>query len=93
MRQHKQLLAHVVGDMDIEAGTVPGVPLVEIAGRNRVLIENHKGIIEYGCCEIRAKVKFGCICVRGNKLELTKMTKQQLLICGGIEEVLLLERG
>lgn len=93
MRQHKQLLTQVTGGMDIEAGSVPGVPVVEIAGRSRVLIENHHGIIEYGCCEIRAKVKFGCICVRGSKLELAKMSKQQLVICGCIDEIRLVERG
>lgn len=66
---------------------VPGMPLVEIMDQSRVLIENHKGVTEYGQTLIRVKVKFGAICVCGQQLELAKMTKGQLVISGKIESI------
>lgn len=65
----------------------PTLPLVEIAGYTRVLIENHRGVTEYGCSCIRVKVKFGSICVEGSGLVLSQMTKGQLVISGNVEGV------
>lgn len=92
MRQRNHMLMQIAAGMNIEAGTLPGLPVVEIAGREQVLIENHKGIIEYGWGEIRARVKYGCISVQGNHLRLAKMTCHQLIICGCIESVQLIGR-
>ena len=66
---------------------IPSRPLVEILDQSRVLIENHKGVTEYGRTFIRVKVKFGSLCVCGIGLELAKMTKGQLVITGQIESI------
>lgn len=66
---------------------IPGRPLVEILDQCRVLIENHKGVTEYGQSFIRVKVKFGSVCVCGSRLELAKMTKGQLVIAGNIDSI------
>lgn len=71
---------------------VPGLPLVEIAGQGRVLIENHRGVCGYGREQISVRVKFGEIAVRGCGLELARMTKEQLVITGKIESVNLIRR-
>ena len=72
---------------DLPDEPIPGRPLVEIIDHSRVLIENHSGVNEYGKTLIRVKVKFGSICVCGKNLELSKMTKGQLIISGIIENV------
>lgn len=66
---------------------VPGQPIVEIAGERRVLIENHLGVAAYGKKEILVNVKFGAVCVCGCNLEIMRMTKEQLVICGRIDSV------
>lgn len=63
---------------------LPGVPIIEICNKERVLIENHRGIIGYGCNEIRVKVRYGCVCVCGNQLKLLRMSKTKLVITGKI---------
>lgn len=68
---------------------IPGLPLVEIAGENRVLIENHHGVTQYGRERISVKVKYGQVCVTGFALELARMTKGQLVITGRIDSVCL----
>lgn len=78
---------------DLQDEPIPGLPLIEIAGDRRVLIEHHCGVTEYGDCKVGVKVKYGCILVCGNDLELSRMTKDQLIICGRIEAVKLIRRG
>ena len=73
--------------MEITEEPVPGVPLVEISGQRRVLIENHKGVCGYGPEQICVWVSYGRIDVRGCDLELARMTRQKLVITGTIHGV------
>lgn len=80
-------------EMDISQEAVPGLPLVEICGEKRVLIENHRGVLSYGSEGIHVCVSYGEVVVRGCGLELAKMTREQLVICGRIDSVSLVRRG
>lgn len=78
-------------DLPGEAGF--GQPLIELAGDRRVLVEHHQGVIQYGRDKICVKVKYGTVAVSGCDLELVRMTKEQLIICGRIDSVHLVRRG
>ena len=86
-------LEKLAEDPDVPMDTLPGLPIVEIAGDRRVLIENHLGVKAYGYEKILVNVKFGCICVCGHGLELIRMTREQLVIKGRIEGITLQRRG
>lgn len=75
---------------ELPAEPIPGQPIIELAGDQRVLIERHKGVTQYGCKEIQVKLSFGCVSVSGCHLELARMTKQQLVITGIIERISLM---
>lgn len=79
-----------VSDLPLEP--LPRVPLVELAGENRILIENHKGLLEYGCNEIQVKVSYGILCVYGRKLHVANMTRQRLVIAGCIDSISIVRR-
>ena len=68
------------------------VPLIEMAGQNRVLIENHLGVLAYSLEEIQIKAAYGVIVVRGEQLRLLQLSAEQLVITGLIREVRLLGR-
>lgn len=68
---------------------MPTLPLVEIAGTERVLIENHQGVVCYEPSVIQVKTKHGQICVEGQSLELSCMTRGKLVIHGQIARVTL----
>lgn len=87
MRGSGKLFGRLAWAADLPDEPIPGKPLVEIMDRSRVLIENHCGVCEYGRNFIRIKTKSGSICVCGNRLELARMTKGQLVISGEIESV------
>lgn len=81
------LFEKVTRAVDLGAEPVPGKPLVEIVGDRAVLIENHCGVISYSNDRVCVKTKAGCICVCGSGLVLTRMSKEQLRICGRIVNV------
>ena len=87
MPETERILGKLALAADLADEPIPGRPLVEIIDHSRVLIENHKGVSEYGRNMIRVKVKFGSICVCGCDLELLRMTKGLLIISGNIESV------
>lgn len=77
---------------ELESEVLPGLPILELAGDRRVLIERHGGVIEYGPERIRVRVSYGTVCINGCGLELIRMTHQQLVIAGRIDSVCIQRR-
>ena len=83
MKERKGILQQIM-----ETGEpIPGQPILELAGDRRVPIDNHCGVKEYSRERICVAVKYGMVSVCGNGLELTCMTKEQLVICGRIDGI------
>lgn len=78
--------------LDLVDEPIPRQPLVEVYGHNRVLIENHRGVTEYGEERIAVRVSFGNIIVCGRDLMLCRMAECQLVVSGKIESIVL-DRG
>lgn len=78
--------------VDLSGEPMPGVPVVELAGDRRVLIERHGGVTEYSSQKICVKVRYGLVSICGCGLELACMTREQLVITGRIDGVQLLRR-
>lgn len=93
MTKGKKILRSLTREGALQDQPLPGLPIVELAGNRRVLIENHRGVREYSRERIGVKVKTGLVVVCGQGLELSRMTRQQLVIQGIIEAVRLEGRG
>lgn len=93
MAQKKGWMERFADGADLPGEALPGQPLVELAGERRVLIENHQGVTEYDTNKICVRMRYGYAAVHGCGLELIRMTKNQLVICGRIDGVSLLRRG
>ncbi len=89
----KNMLSRLTVAADLTEEPIPGLPVVELSGDRRVLIEHHQGVTEYGRCRIGVRVRFGQVVVMGAGLELTKMTAGTLVISGCIESIRLERRG
>ena len=92
MRHRKGFWNIITSTADLNGEARPGAPLVELVADNRILIENHMGVIGYDSEQICVKVKFGQLSVIGSKLVLSRMTKEQLLITGTIDSLQLSRR-
>ena len=82
-RDHK-ILNKIALASDLQDEPLPGFSLVEIVDNCRVLIERHMGVTEYGRERIVVKTSNGHINVSGSGMELSRMTKSQLVIKGTI---------
>ena len=79
--------------LDLPGESLPGQVVVEITSENRVLIEHHCGVREYSRERIGVKVKYGMLQVCGSCLELRCMTREQLVISGKIDCIVLKRRN
>lgn len=84
MDENKKIINRLTTVPHLQDEPIPGLPLVEIVGDCRVLIERHLGVTEYGKERIMIKIRQGHICVNGSCMELVRMTKSQLVIKGTI---------
>ena len=85
--EKKHLLERIIGNENIVK-----IPLIEIAGEQRILIEHHLGILAYSLNEIEIKVPFGKVSIVGNNLQLSQLNSDQLVIHGHIDAVRLCRR-
>ena len=76
-----------------DMNAVTALPLVELAGAGRLLIENHRGITGYSRERIAVKMSYGSIEITGDCLELTQITQQQLIVTGKITALTLFQGG
>ena len=88
----RNFLDRFTDGFDLPGEPVPGQSVVEICGQHRVLIEHHQGVCQYSREKICVKVKFGTAAICGSGLELTRMSKEQLVICGRIDGITLYRR-
>lgn len=86
------LLDQLTQGLDLPGEPLPGLPIVELAGDRRVLIENHMGVTAYCGSQIGVKVKYGEVVVLGECLNLVRMTKSQIIIGGRIDSISLRRR-
>lgn len=77
---------------DLQTEPIPAQPLVEIYSDRRVLIEHHKGVLQYSCETIRVGMTYGFLQIQGNGLVLARMSGSQLVICGKIDGISIVRR-
>ena len=93
MGEKKHWLDRLADSADLAGEPMPAQPLVELAGDRRVLIEHHKGVVQYTRERICVKVSYGIVEISGEGLELNRMTRGQLVVAGRIDGVTLIRRG
>lgn len=93
MDRRNRILERLAQSADLPGEAIPGQTVVELMDDRRVLIENHNGVTEYGREKICVRVRYGRVEICGCGLELARMTKDQLVIIGHIQDIVLRRRG
>lgn len=93
MRKGQKIWQQLADAADLTEEDLPGQSVVELLGDSRVLIEHHRGVREYSRESIGVKVKCGVVRVSGCGLELSHMTREQLVIRGQIDAITVQRRG
>lgn len=86
----RRRLKDYVSEKAVNPELFPIVPIVELAGSHRVLVENHLGVTQYSMEMIGIKMKYGGIRICGCGLTLEHMTRVKLIITGRIDSICLL---
>ena len=73
-----------------QSKTVLKLPLVELAGESRILVENHLGVVAYSTKEIKIKVCYGTLSIIGCDLYFAQIQKEQIVINGQIYSITIL---
>ena len=93
MDRRNRILERLAQSADLPCEAIPAQTVVELMNDRRVLIENHNGVTEYGREKICVRVRYGRVEICGCGLELARMTKDQLVITGHIQDIVLRRRG
>ena len=86
----RELIRKLVEASDLNDTFVPGVMITEITDNDRIIIENHCGIIHYSPDCICVKTKFGQLQIEGDHLEIARMSADQFVIAGEIQLIKLI---
>lgn len=70
--------------LDLPEDSLGGVARITITGKSSLMVENHKGLVEYSPEHIIVSGGKSNIGIRGSGLELEAMNRQELLISGQI---------
>ena len=93
MERKRKMLGWLVDNADLPSESLPGQFILELLGRDRVLIENHKGVQEYGIERICVRTSFGSVSVCGSDLRLSCLSKERLVIVGPVSNITVSGRG
>lgn len=69
------------------AANRPGRTLMEIVGKERLVIEHHFGILSYGTEQILVGTTYGQLRICGKRLNLCCMSREQLCVTGQVDTV------
>ena len=74
--------------LELPKDLVYGAVLVSITGRQEILIENYRGILEYTKNHISLQTKTCRLVVRGKDLDISYYTNEEMKITGCIQGIL-----
>ena len=78
----------LVESLELPKDLMYGAVLVSITGRQEILIENYRGILEYSQNHISLQTKTCRLVVRGKNLNISYYTNEEMKITGLIDSVL-----
>lgn len=87
MQGRKRGLQKLAGILEIPQDIVLDLPRITMLGNKQLLIENHKGIIEYTPSLIRIKLSQGELIVNGSNLALGNLQVEQILVEGIVRDI------
>lgn len=84
-RRPKGVRSSLAETFDIPQEVVVDLPKLTMMGRFEILVENHKGIVEFHPTVVRLRTSAGALTVRGSSLALSELSADRALIRGTID--------
>ena len=93
MKHNKGVLGHLLDATNLESDLMPGLPILELFGTSRLLIENHISVVEYSNSMICIKMPDAYVKISGKELLLSKLAAESLVVTGDIDQLTFLKHG
>jgi sporulation protein YqfC len=88
----KTPLSHKIARLlDLPLDTMIDWPRIILSGNNNVVIQNHRGIIEYDQSVARIGTKLGELLISGRGLVLMRALKEEIIVEGKIDRIELID--
>ncbi len=88
MNMKQSVAGRVAARFDLPAEAASAAPRITISGGDRVLVEGHRGLLEYGEDRIAAAGAGGSrILIKGDALRLRTMRGRELVVTGRLWSV------
>jgi len=81
----RRLQKRVIESLDLPEELLPGMVKATLYGKEHLLIENHKGVLEYRTDKARVITEMGVLCIGGEELTLMELGTERICICGSIQ--------
>lgn len=78
----------LVETLELPKDLMYGAVLVSITGRQEILVENYRGILEYNQNHISLQTKTCRLVIQGKNLHISYYTNEEMKITGMIDSVL-----
>lgn len=78
----------LVDTLELPKDLMYGAVLVSITGRQEMLVENYRGILEYNQTCIRLQAKTCRLLIQGKNLHISYYTNEEMKITGIIDSVM-----
>ena len=88
MRKKLREVKTTVSEMfELPKDIMLNLPRISMIGNNQMLVENHRGVIEYTPQRIRLNSTIGVIRVEGQDMDLKNIAADDVMITGVIKHV------
>ncbi len=77
----------MVNALELPKEVILNLPLISLTGKEELVIENYKGIVEYSDEIIRVSTAVGVLRVGGKGLLLKQLTSECIVITGSIQNI------
>ena len=73
--------------LELPADVLCRWPVITLSGRERLYVENHRGLCEYAQDKVRIKTSCGVLCICGDQMVLDELAEDVVVIIGNIRQV------
>ena len=84
---HETLMESVSDKLRLPTDILAGAPIITATGRNELVIENYKSIIEYNGDLIKVQTKLCRISIEGKNLNINYFTNDEMKVTGMIQAI------
>ena len=81
-------LRHLLSDaFDIPKELFMNLPRITLVGNLQMVIENHRGVLEYGHDNVKVALAKGVLGIKGQALTLRNIGPEEIIIDGNLQNI------